>query len=97
MRYAVLVLLTALFSVAYFVFLRASIDMVLSGVRGGRWAVPASFFLRYLFAAVFFYVMLMSYSGPVEIALMLAVFIVARCFMIRYSCGRARKSEAVAK
>ena len=82
LKYLLLVLFCAAFSVVYFTWLESSMDRILSK-KSGPAHIHISFVARLIFAAAFFRVMLVYYPGVWDVAAMVAIFIAARYFMLR--------------
>ena len=86
-RYLLIVALSSAFGVAYFTWLRSSVDKILTKKKHSS-HIHVSFALRMLFAIVFFHIMLAYFPGIWEAAAMLVSFIAVRYTMIRIERAR---------
>lgn len=82
LHYSVLILMTTVFSVLYFVFLKSNMNKVLNKEKSMGY-LYGSFMLRFILSGVFLFFLIRYYNDIKEIGVMLGTFILVRFVFIR--------------
>lgn len=87
LHYLLIVFITALFSVLYFLSIKIGVNKVFKNSVEGKFnmeQVYFSFLLRFVLAGVFFFFLLKYYREIDEIIIIILTFIVVRFFIIKF-------------